>query len=63
VDKAAGVLEVVALARDGPEAEDGELAGLEGALESPEGDLVDGAVGDVRLDAVALAQRARELAQ
>ena len=59
VDDHRGVLEVVPLARDGAEAEHRELAGLEGALEPPEGGLVDRAVGDVRLDAVALAQRAR----
>src|SRR3954451_3935968 len=58
-----GVLEVVALAGDGAEAEDGELAGLEGVLEALERGRVDRAVGDVGLDAVALAQRSRELAQ
>src|SRR3954449_4054728 len=63
VDDRRGVLEVVALAGDGAEAEDGELAGLERVLEALEGGRVHRAVGDVRLDAVALAQRSRELAQ
>src|SRR5919108_843127 len=57
------VLQVVALARDRAEAEDRELALLERALESREGDLVDRAVGDVRLDAVTFTERAGELAQ
>src|SRR3954451_6057767 len=63
VDVAGPRAEVVALAGGRPEAEDGELAGLEGALEALERGGVDGAVGDVGLDAVALAQGARELAQ
>src|SRR5215216_2284586 len=57
------VLQVVPLPRDRAEAEHRKLASLEGAFEPPERDLVDRAVGDVRLDAVALAQRAGELAQ
>src|SRR4051794_2261562 len=63
VDDDRGVLEVVALAGDRAEAEHREVAGLEGVLEGLEGGFVDRAVGDVRVDAVALAQRARELAQ
>src|SRR3954453_17195566 len=63
MDDDRGVLEVVALAGDRAQAEDGELAGLEGVLEALERGLVDRAVGDVCLDAVALAQRSRDLAQ
>src|SRR3954451_20116818 len=61
VDDRRRVLEVVALAGDGAEAEDGKLAGLEGVLEALERGRFDGAVGDVRLDAVTFAQRSREL--
>jgi hypothetical protein len=63
VDEAGRGLQIVPFARDRAEAEHWELAGLEGALEPPEGDLVDRAVGDVGLDAVALAQGVGELAQ
>src|SRR5215213_4179131 len=54
VDDYRAVLQVVPLPRDRAQAEHRKLTGLEGALEPPEGDLVDRAVGDVRLDAVAL---------
>ncbi len=58
-----GVLEVVALVPDPRETRHRELAGGEAPLKRLELQRGDGAVGDVRLDAVALAQRARELAQ
>jgi hypothetical protein len=57
------VLEVVALLADAREAQHGELAGGEPALERLELARVDAPVGDVRLDPVPLAQRAGELAQ
>jgi hypothetical protein len=62
VDDHRAVLQVVPLPRHRAEAEHRELAGLEGALEPPEGDLVDRAVGDVRLDAVTFSEGARQLA-
>src|SRR3954453_3437163 len=57
VDDRRRVLEVVALPGDRAGAEHGELADLEGVLEALERGRFDGAVGDVRLDAVAFAQR------
>ena len=53
----------MAFLADAGEAEDRELAGGEALLERLELAAGDRAVGDVRLDAVALAQRGGELAQ